>query len=512
MIGPLIRKELHLQKSNGLFALVVLLFWVALMGAAPWGDVRVESLYRVQVAELIMFVQVGLVGMCLAFVLPMAIGASLAAEERNLGVWDWTLSLPGSRARQWAVKTGVGLALTALLAALPDFAWEKAPYGLSGELRKGAGLVFVPLLCFAAGAFASTLVSRSYQAFFLAIPVVAVAVGAGRLGDPFGMLFTIPWRYEKLVEVGLNGMARFYGILHIVAMAGLLIWLGYLNFRFDHFGKRRLVFQLVALVVGTAVVCDVLLRLAISPLPLVTNRWDELAPRIACSREQIWGDGRTPFDRERIQPLLVARRNPPWWSGGVSLAWGLGYGMTMSLDPRNPNVRYVALRHRGGTGQTLRLDVPTGDIGWSIVSRPGSPAVTSKDGQSLYTFLNGWWTARKAKSKPQNRRKPVWVESFDVQTDSGKTLHVKRAGLVSELGNLYIGQLDPCLSEARERLSSSVSRDVAQGNSGANRNASALSVSWPCLLLHDSSRAGRPTVCRLLRRLDHDPRRSCWGA
>ena len=377
MLGQLVRKELHLQKSNGLFALVVLLFWVALMAAAPFGDKRIHSLYGVQMAELLVVLETSFVGVCLAFVLPMAIGATLAAEERNAGVWDWGLSLPGSRKKQWFVKVAVGMSLTAVLAwgvlplldavlyaALPHDGATMAggaKRGLFHELHKGVGLLLLPMVLLASGAFASSLVSRPYRAFFLAIPIVVLAVGAGRLAD-MGALLGVPWSGEELAENGLNGMARLYAILHVVVTVGLLLWLAYLNFRFDHFRKRRLMLELATLVVVVTACCGLLLNLATNPKPLLSGRWEDVASLIQERRSEEWGDSLPPFDRDSIVPLMVARRDPPWWAGGTSLEGALDYDFARRPKTQDPHLEYIILYRWGIVGELLQLDVRTGDV------------------------------------------------------------------------------------------------------------------------------------------------------
>lgn len=107
----------------------------------------------------------------LSLAIPAIIGCVSTAEERNLGLHEWHLTLPVPASRQWLIKVLVALGVNGLLGILLPLALMHGTLALSPEANRlqqpekdiiavlAANLV---LLC--AGLYASTASSNSLRA------------------------------------------------------------------------------------------------------------------------------------------------------------------------------------------------------------------------------------------------------------------------------------------------------------------------------------------------------------
>jgi hypothetical protein len=133
-------------------------------------------------------------------VVSLLIGSLASAEERQLGTLDWQLLLPPSAARQWVVKIGTVLALTALLGiVLPRvLAWlvPAAPgpwrHGIAAFRPEAALLA---LICVASSLYVSSLVSTGVRALITSTTaLLACGVFMRTIEWPLRHAIPLEWR------------------------------------------------------------------------------------------------------------------------------------------------------------------------------------------------------------------------------------------------------------------------------------------------------------------------------
>ena len=100
----LVKKELRLQQLPFVLSALYVLGWCA---AVWWATRDTDSAYQDTFAALTL---------PYGILLPMLIGASASAMERQMGTLEWQVLLPIAAWKQWAVKVGVVLGLTLVLA------------------------------------------------------------------------------------------------------------------------------------------------------------------------------------------------------------------------------------------------------------------------------------------------------------------------------------------------------------------------------------------------------------
>ncbi|MCL5269949.1 MAG: hypothetical protein M1457_05185 [bacterium] len=315
MFWQLLKKEYHLQRSSLMFALAVLLIWGVLMGLAP----RAENYLipnQLTMGQLVSLMQAFFVGPCLLGLAPLFVGAALVAEERKLRVWDWHLSLPGSRRRQWALKLAVGAAITLVLALFVQPALDRAlTHALGGRgdpfplpihyLHLNGAYVWLPLLLMVAGAFVSSMASDPYKAFFGGLVAFGAALACTRLVDPAGLLL-MPYASAMTVRNGVPFMIRPFDPLLPIGLAAALGGLAWFNFRCEGFRWRRFLAEVAGLIVLSCAVSWAVLRFEFDPMPLLTQQTREVEPRILNNRRDL-GEEKPSVNWTAIRPLLVKR-------------------------------------------------------------------------------------------------------------------------------------------------------------------------------------------------------------
>jgi hypothetical protein len=177
------------------------------------------------------------------------------AEERKLEVWDWQLSLPLSRTWQWLIKLACGTVITLVLAwiILPLLngllKWVLAgrvdPYS---PLPTYSILNILALLMMVSGAYASSLLSDSYKAFFGGWLIFVLAVACAQTTFRNCVLLQ-PWQARQLGLAPIGVTMRNQVPILIVASSAMLAWLAWFNFRYEGFRWRRLILQLLGLIV-----------------------------------------------------------------------------------------------------------------------------------------------------------------------------------------------------------------------------------------------------------------------
>ncbi|MGO8676396.1 MAG: hypothetical protein ACLQVX_11075 [Limisphaerales bacterium] len=174
----LVRKEMRLQRTGVVVAVVFSLCWVAAVGLPhPFGSRRdYEQLFCL----MLMFVYIAL-SLALA-------GAISQGEERTLGLTAWHLTLPVSARVQWLVKLVVGVCVAIVLGlVLPGLlALATLPEARAGlaDIAHGSAsdmqglLVYgtVSWLFFVLSFWAATLLGNTMRAVFTAVLGVGALV------------------------------------------------------------------------------------------------------------------------------------------------------------------------------------------------------------------------------------------------------------------------------------------------------------------------------------------------
>ena len=313
MMRQLILKELRLQRAALVMLGLIVAFWGVLMALTPLSDDYITAASKVRWGTLLAALYIYGVVLGSLLGLPLVLGAGLVAEERRLGMWDWQMSLPCGRGRQWLIK----LALPALLIGVICLAMLPAMHALLFGLLKnvddikamseGIGhlttkSVLLPgaLLLLASAGLVSTFARQPYQAFvggalltgwitytMLPAPLTTWWMIVGDLSKYF------PWM-------------RLLPVLFFFALFLAVAWVGWRNFRFAPWGTAKRIGVIVLLGLG-AHVAAWLASMSIAPTKwLYTNSRENLeALRGAMMRERT-GELATPLPAE-VAPLLVKR-------------------------------------------------------------------------------------------------------------------------------------------------------------------------------------------------------------
>ncbi len=260
MLINLIRKELQLQKINIYAALATGLLWPLDYGVVRHlGQPPISLFPTVQFFLVISTILMFGIPFCWLLILPIMIGASTIAPERESGVWEWALSLPVSRARQWGVKALVAIALlipvSLLIKPMMDHALiveyssaDHLPLGepnqrmqgnaIPPEAWKGLWTGIYPFLFAAIAGYVSSLTRDSFKALLLTVPLIALTFWGEGIIDPMFMLFPLPIGYPSLF------IRPWVHYAHLAALAMASLLLAYFNFRFEPVRWKRLILQL----------------------------------------------------------------------------------------------------------------------------------------------------------------------------------------------------------------------------------------------------------------------------
>jgi hypothetical protein len=103
----IVLKEFRLQGSSLVFLSAILLNWIVLWGLSFMADLPVGGDYHLW--EIIDPLNCFFILPCMVWVLPVLVGATAMARERQIGVVDWHFSLPKARFKQWCIKLGVAV-------------------------------------------------------------------------------------------------------------------------------------------------------------------------------------------------------------------------------------------------------------------------------------------------------------------------------------------------------------------------------------------------------------------
>lgn len=238
----LVQKELRLQQLPMTVAALYLVAWVVVISVRTvFPDVAgmfnvLTTFYSGSVALLI--------------------GSVACAEERQMGTLQWQVLLPMSASRQWAVKVGVVLGLTLVVAlAIPSLlagTMELLPAGAAHGPFSRVGLAIPAIVLTITGLYVSSLCNTGLSALLMSIPVV---LGAGLLvrgmeGPLLGAAFTLSDSLPRsIIPAGL-GLMGIVPVLTAVLAAGCLalaLRLGLANYRSAERAPGRTSKQAIAL-------------------------------------------------------------------------------------------------------------------------------------------------------------------------------------------------------------------------------------------------------------------------
>ena len=169
----LLRKELRLQQPAFLVAAFLVALWLTF--------IVVWKVHPPVGAEVLIVPSI-----LLALGIPVTVGIVSTAEERNLGVHDWHLTLPVSARRQWCVKVIVALGVNALLGLLLPGLLAHASSWLANNPQLVAEIpgqnvpffLIANAVIFSAALFASTASANGMRALvgtvvlFVAVPLL----------------------------------------------------------------------------------------------------------------------------------------------------------------------------------------------------------------------------------------------------------------------------------------------------------------------------------------------------
>jgi hypothetical protein len=171
--GPtanLTRKELRLQQPAFLVALFLVALWLTF--------IVVWQVHPPVGAEILVVPSI-----LLALGIPVTVGIVSTAEERNLGVHEWHLTLPVSARRQWCVKVVVALVVNGLLGlVLPGLlahasSWLANNPQLVAEIpgRSVSPLLIANLVIFCSALYASTCSANTMRGLIGTTAVLVTA-------------------------------------------------------------------------------------------------------------------------------------------------------------------------------------------------------------------------------------------------------------------------------------------------------------------------------------------------
>ncbi len=241
-IAPILRKELHLQSTNIGMGCTLVAFEFLLMIMA-FDSSRVMGAIRLQMGDLVQYLQFGVITPMFLVLLPILMGAVMMGRERQWGVLDWNLSLPISQHRLWWIKALVALGLTLgfgiAYTALDGLLMRILESHGGGSIFRDDGKFFGALkindlypatlmpLVLGLGAVAGTMFRSGYVLLIGITPLAALLFLPERIVDPMWMLVPKVLFYPKYYLRHEIHYARF-----ALAALALLLWAG-VYFRFE---------------------------------------------------------------------------------------------------------------------------------------------------------------------------------------------------------------------------------------------------------------------------------------
>lgn len=250
-VWRLVQKELHLQQLPlALAALFVITWPVARWATASAADPSYQSLL-----DACVFLYAGL--------LPMLIGASASAGERQIGTLEWQMLQPVGTRTQWGIKVAVVYGLVIVLAVgLPMMLLDidgllRVPGGLT-IIQPDRSIVIALMLLTTGSLYVSSLCGSALWALVMSIPIAMASanffqVAWGQVAEPvyrFAMRWTMQLLRPETIGT-INGMQIIYGftLLLTLGFIALTVRLAFTNHRSADRASARIFRQLTILAV-----------------------------------------------------------------------------------------------------------------------------------------------------------------------------------------------------------------------------------------------------------------------
>jgi hypothetical protein len=258
-LGPVLTKELRLQRPTLLLSGLLVVFWcaaVAVCWILPGTKENVELF----------------LGLAAGFYVPIVVllSASISiAEESRIGIYEWHLSFPIARWRLWALKLGVGLGSAIVRGVLvplvlgvvtfPEF--RQAVFEMltgNGEAKAAPFIIILGTL-FVVGFWSAVYLRDTIRSILGA--VLVIVVGCGLLAftgwtSESSQLQTglvswyIAWQ-QLTTYTAMNHIGRLAFVVACLGLPALLLWLSLRAMRRNTQGLRA--FERVAALVLVAV-------------------------------------------------------------------------------------------------------------------------------------------------------------------------------------------------------------------------------------------------------------------
>ncbi|MEM7586308.1 MAG: hypothetical protein AAF560_23150 [Acidobacteriota bacterium] len=233
--GLLWRKEFHLHRSSlmliPLMVLVGLTFW--LLSFRP--NMRLASGHLVA-DWLEVLGHLPIWG--LLVVVPLLLGCSAVAGERQLSVLGWQLALPFPRRKQWRFKVFAGLGLAVSSAIIGFLLAQLLSQRIDlGELEPQ--LIGLTVLAFMAGLYASRLATTPFRALGLSLMLVLAGGYVLGLAKNSSRMVSLVGP-EGLVEVLDLGGKRPGGLVELVVLGLAILLVARVPQQQDWLSGRRL--------------------------------------------------------------------------------------------------------------------------------------------------------------------------------------------------------------------------------------------------------------------------------
>lgn len=316
MVRQLLKKELQIQKSSLYFVAAIGLVWAIMLGLATQGD-QVLIPRQLTMGQLVSLLQTFFVAPCLLVIVPLLVGATMVAEERKLGVWDWQLSLPAARWLQWLVKLALGVVITLgvfitqlLLEAMMVMVLDArgGPYPLTFHyLGLNHSYVLLPLLLMASAGFASSLASDPYRAFFGGVIVIGFILVCTYFSDPAGLMF-LPWPENEKVSWIWNSWKS--NIAWVVIVSAIVAWCAWFNIRYEGLKWRRLGMEMTGIALLVSSTTLLIIHLGYSPRWVLSQGTEDLKSYIQKQRAWLGLEAQDEVEWHKIEPLLAIDLRP----------------------------------------------------------------------------------------------------------------------------------------------------------------------------------------------------------
>lgn len=229
-------KELHVHEVSGLIAVIAVICSGLIMIYRPvYQFLSPENLH----STVPSFIIGGIAILC-GIMVPITAGCMAVAEERQLGLLGWHLTLPPSHRKQFIIKCLVAYAVVVVLGfllptgivvvsdllenrALPPWPMRETSgieYGMLGAMS-----LLLATVCL----FSSSVASTSLRAILLCLGTIGLA---GAMAALAGLMWNAESVFGTVLPILAGGKAK-YAALYVLAVLGyaFLLFLSYLNYR-----------------------------------------------------------------------------------------------------------------------------------------------------------------------------------------------------------------------------------------------------------------------------------------